>query len=197
MMLAGERGRLREAMLAVFRAHGVEHLYERVVVPALVQVGELWSRGEISVADEHLATATLQTAITSIYPLYPWPERGPRIVVACADGERHGIGARLVADLLALDGWDDLYLGAGVPPAALAAMVVERDVAAAALSATVPAALPALRRSIEAIRAAAPAVRILVGGRAVATLPDAAATLGADAFAASASEAVEVCRAWR
>jgi hypothetical protein len=53
-----------------------------------------------------------------------------------------------------------------------------------------------VREAIRALRGAGP-VRVVVGGRALACLSDAAAKLGADAVCTSAGAGVEVARAWR
>lgn len=44
---------IREAMDASL---GTAEIDEKVIAPALWRVGELWERGKISVADEHIAT---------------------------------------------------------------------------------------------------------------------------------------------
>lgn len=195
-VLAGDRaGALREA-----RHHlsaGLECLYDDVLRPALIEVGERWHRNELTVADEHLATALTQATIASLYAEVPWPRGGPRALVVCVEGERHELGARMVADLLALDGWDDRFLGSDTPVDEVVRAARELGPRLVGLSITLPQSLPAARRTVMSLRAALPGVRILVGGRALAGRADAAETLGADAHAATAREAVHVARPWK
>jgi methanogenic corrinoid protein MtbC1 len=103
----------------------------------------------------------------------------------------------MVADLLALDGWDDRFLGADVPLEDLVDKI--RDIAPklVAFSVTLPRHIPAVREAIVRTRSAFPDVRILLGGRA--TLEDEALveSLGVDAVARSGSAAVQVARAWK
>ncbi|MEW6269523.1 MAG: cobalamin-dependent protein [Thermodesulfobacteriota bacterium] len=196
--LAGDRGAVEVTARDVLQRHGVQFLYESVVQPALERVGELWRANRITVADEHLATATVQAAIAGLYGEYPWPRRGERkVLVACVEGERHDLGARMFADLAALEGWDDVYLGADVPLDALVAKVVEARPAVVALSLTIAFHLPALRAAIARMRTVASAPGIVVGGRAALEVPDLADLTGADAVARSASQGVEAIRAWR
>lgn len=197
-ILAGERRRAESYARRVTEQHGVPALYEAVVRPALEDVGALWHSGAITVADEHLATATAQSAIAALYPLVPWPARGRAVaVIACPEGERHDLGARMVADLLALDEWDERFLGADVPVEDLARKVRALRPRLVCLSVTLPFHLPALRSAIALIRASSPNVNLLVGGRATVDQPDVPESLGADAVARSASEAVEVARGWK
>jgi methanogenic corrinoid protein MtbC1 len=104
----------------------------------------------------------------------------------------HATSARMVADLLALDGWDELFVGADVPVDDLVRMVREVRPRVVALSITLPVNAPMARLAVRRVRDAAPGVKILAGGRASAE-----ADLGADAIALRGSEAVEVARAWK
>ena len=78
--------------------------------PALIEVGSLWEPGQISVAQEHLATATVRSAMQR---LLSDPRGGVRgtAVLACAPGEHHEIGLLMLAVLLRADGWQVAYLG--------------------------------------------------------------------------------------
>ena len=68
-LLGGNRivcGTVVDDVLEQTRAiHG---LYEEVFRRSLYEVGELWERGRISVADEHLATAMTESLLTQVYP---------------------------------------------------------------------------------------------------------------------------------
>ena len=193
------RGDQRAALKVArgFLDRGLPYLYERIVQPALEEVGRLWYQNRISIADEHLATATTQSALASLYPDVPWPVRGPKAIVACVEGDRHAIGARMVADLLALNGWEEHFLGADTPLDTLVCKVAAIQPVFVALSITLPSLLPSARAGIERLKVEAPAVRVLVGGRALAGLTEPLRTLPADAWAPSATKATDVARSWK
>ena len=173
-------------------------MYEEIIRPALERVGELWETDRITVADEHIATATASAAVAALYPEFPWPPgRGSRAIVACAQGERHELGARFVADLLALDGWDELFLGADVPVSALTSKIVEVNPRVVALSVTLAVNLRGAAEVIRQVRTVSVLVKVILGGRAVKLHSQAALDCRADAVAHSAVEAVELIRAWR
>lgn len=197
LILDGDRLRAEGHARRVLERHGVRFLYEEVVQPALEEVGRLWYSHRITVADEHLATAAAQSAVAALYPLFHWPTRGPRVLVACAQGERHDFGARMVADLLALDGWDERFLGADVPVEDLARKVQELAPRVVGISVTLPFHVPMAESAIRLVRGKFPAVKILIGGRATADDHGVSASFGADALARSGSEAVEVARGWK
>jgi methanogenic corrinoid protein MtbC1 len=191
-------GNQREALVVAADAYdrGILHFYEEVVEAAMEQVGRLWQQGRISVADEHLATAVVEATIASIYPRFTWPVSGPSAIVACVAPERHQLGARMVADSLAVDGWRTVFLGGDVPLDAAVEMAQRRRPALVGLSATLPDHVPAVEAAIEALRGAVPGVRVLVGGRGVRALHD-PTVLGADACAFSCAEAVRAARPWK
>jgi methanogenic corrinoid protein MtbC1 len=197
LLLAGDRRRAEGYAHRLLEGYGVRFLYEEAVRPALEEVGRLWHAHRITVADEHLATATAQSAIAALYPAFRWPPPGPRVLVACAEGERHDFGARMVADLLAMDGWEDRFLGADVPAEDLARKVQELAPRAVGISITLPVHLPTAHAAIRLIREVAPRAKIMLGGRATTDHPDLASSFEADAIPGSGAEAVEVARAWK
>jgi DNA-binding XRE family transcriptional regulator/methylmalonyl-CoA mutase cobalamin-binding subunit len=61
-----------------------------------------------------------------------------RILISCIEGERHYVGARMVADLFQMEGWQVDFLGPDVPTPALAAMILQRRPRLVGLSVTLP-----------------------------------------------------------
>lgn len=168
-------------------------LYEEVIAPALVEIGHRWEHGELTVADEHAATALAEATIAALHPRYAWPtRRGVRALVTSVAGERHAVGARMVADLLALDGWEVSFLGADTPVDAIVARARSVDARLVALSVSVGWHVANAHATVTALRADAPGARVLVGGRALAALVKPCLALGADDYAARAVDAVAV-----
>jgi methanogenic corrinoid protein MtbC1 len=160
-----------------------DEICEEVLRPALYEIGDLWERAEIGVADEHLAAAISETVVASIGAISSVDGNAePRVLVCATEGEGHALGARMVGETFAAAEWAVYYLGASTPTGAAASAVVERGVNVLALSTTMPANLPAAARTIEMVREAAPAVRILVGGQAYRGDETRARAVGADAF---------------
>lgn len=162
-----------------------------VIAPAQELVGRRWAAGEWSVAREHAATAISEAATAALAARIRRAERSRgHVVVACAEREWHGLPARMVAHALRAAGWHTTYLGASTPPAQLARYLDDVGADAVAISSSVAASLPAARRMIEAVREAG--LPVLVGGRAFGPDGTRAAALGADAWAANATDAVAV-----
>lgn len=158
-----------------------------LVAPAQAQVGEWWQRNEWSVAQEHAATHISERVVAAVAStVRPKPSR-ERVVVARMDGEWHSLPARLVAEVLRLDGWAVTFLGASVPAVHLVSYLHRRDLRAVALACSLPMRLPHAARFVDACRRTD--VPVLVGGRGFGPDGRWAARLGApwapDARAAS------------
>ena len=177
--------------------HGTHltELYLEIVQPAMLEIGCRWERNELSVADEHRASAIAQAVMGRAFErVYRWHDkRTLTLVASCAEGERHRLGLRMICDLLEISGWDTSYLGESVPVESLVDFAVKRRPNVVAISVTTAPNVGRVRDVISAIRAAMPVPPvIIVGGRAIGGDIALARLLGADLTAADAREAVRV-----
>jgi len=166
-------------------AAGIEpaDLYVRVLAPALHAIGAGWESGDVSIDQEHLASGVAANLIGRLGARFSHPGRKKGVIlVAMPQGERHGLGAAMLADILTGAGYDVLNLGPDTPPASLVAAMREAGPLAAVVVSVVDVdRLPAAARLLAAARRERPSVARLVGGHAVADEP-AALDLGADGW---------------
>ncbi|NWG00118.1 MAG: cobalamin B12-binding domain-containing protein [Thermoanaerobaculaceae bacterium] len=195
-LLRGDEAACREeAQVVLGGAGGLAALYEDVIAPAMRTVGTLWEQGKIDSTAERIATGIVErimaTAAASFH--LEGVSGGPQAVVACPAEEQHAIGARMVADLLRLDGWDVTFLGANVPSVDLLKLLRSRRPAVLALSVAMPGHLVEVKSLVTAVRgdAALGRLRILLGGPVLAQVTDATVrALGVDGGARDARGAV-------
>jgi MerR family transcriptional regulator, light-induced transcriptional regulator len=92
----------------------VDTLLGEVVMPYLHALGDRWARGEVSVAQEHFASAVLRGRLLGLARGWGLGV-GPLALLACLPGEQHDLG--LIAFGLALRsrGWRIVHLGPDVP----------------------------------------------------------------------------------
>ena len=162
------------------------------------EIGRLWQLGQVNVAQEHYCTAVTQAIISQLYPRIFARERvGRRLVAACAGGETHEIGARMVADFFEMAGWDTYYLGANMPAGNMARYVEQHTVDVVAISATMTIHLDAVSALMQSVRAtpAGRRAKILCGGYPFNISPDLWRRMGADASAPDGRRAVQVAEA--
>jgi methylmalonyl-CoA mutase cobalamin-binding domain/chain len=115
----------------------------------------------------------------------------PRVLVCSTQDEAHALGARMVGETFAAAEWSVRYLGASTPIDAVASAVVERDVDVLALSTTMSHNLPIAAETVAAVRAAAPHVKVVVGGQAYAHDPRRAEQVGADIYLDGVRDLIE------
>ncbi|MEU4692715.1 cobalamin-dependent protein [Actinoplanes sp. NPDC023714] len=165
---------------------------QRIIVDLIggtqARVGELWASNEWGVAKEHSATAVSERVLAAVAARTDVPAGRGRITLACVDGEWHGLPARMLAELLRLDGWRVDFLGASVPGRHLITHLHQTGPDAVALSCMIPTRLPRAHAAITACRAAG--VPVIAGGRGFGPHGRYAQLLGADAWAATGEEAV-------
>jgi methanogenic corrinoid protein MtbC1 len=170
----------------------IRDLQLKVVQEAQREIGRLWQENLVTIAQEHLATAIANMALSHLYDLAPNAARnGRKAIIACVEGELHEFPARLAADALDLAGFEVRYLGASVPTDSLVAMVRDERPDLLALSATMTFNAPALRTAVARIRREGPpGVHIAVGGGVCQWLTGIAAEVGADISGCDAAELV-------
>lgn len=141
---------------------------DRVLQPALAEIGERWASGRVTVAGEHLVSAKVAARLSQLITVAAPGDAGAEVaVVACLPGEQHEIGAMFAAYALARRGLRVAYLGSSLPledlegacqrlqPAVLCLSVASREL----LTAHEPQLIALARRRKRS--------RILLGGQGV------------------------------
>lgn len=194
-VLAGNRLQAQSLVLTAFREGlTIRDVYLDVFQPALYELGLLWEKGQVSVAQEHLATAITQTILSALYAEVPMNfYRDESALVACLSGNYHQIGPRMVADLLALEGFDTRFLGANTPENSLLEMIEETRPQVVGLPSTMNWHVDAIRQTIDHIRADFHTYRptIMVGGLAFNLIDGLWQRVGGDVWGPDAGQAID------
>lgn len=195
-ILRGERAAASSLAAEALARSSVEDVYVEIFQEALYEVGRLWQANRLSVADEHVATATVQYVIAQVYPgVTPaGPPRG-RLVITGVEGELHQLGATLVADVLEAHGWDVRFLGSNLPHAAILQAVEEHEPDVVGISTTLVSHLPATRALVGEMQArfGLHAPGVLVGGRAFRNAGALVTEMGAELLPDARSAASRLC----
>lgn len=194
-ILEGNRLQAWQEALAATERFTLAEIHAEILTPALWEIGRLWHRNELMIAQEHFATTTTQLLLPQLAARYERKEPNGKCALAAAVATNsHDIGLRMVADLLELDGWRVILVGADYPDSDLAEAVQLFQVDLLVLSIALATQLDGLRRAVDTIRSRELPTKILAGGLALRQAPDLAIQLGADAFGGSATDAVALAR---
>lgn len=165
-LLAGDEPGVEEAMRsAADRGADLAVLARDLIAPALDEVGRMWHRGEVSVAEEHLASALVSHAFAHMAAPLPAPPLGaPRLLLACLAGEFHELGVKIVAEVARMAGWQADLLGANTPRECAIRFIALHRPEAVGLSLALAAHLAECGKTVEEIRRISPGTKIVVGG---------------------------------
>lgn len=194
LLLSGDRAEAyKYVQNLVAGGMSIRDCYLNIIQPIQYEVGRLWHTGEISVGQEHYVTAASQMIMAQFYPvIFNHPNTGKRMIAACISGEQHEVGLRMVSDLMELEGWDTMFLGANTPIETIPQAAISRNADLLAVSVTISTHLNKLKQLITVCRNEVPQLKIMVGGYPFNLDKELWHKLGADAYANDATSAIRV-----
>lgn len=152
---------------------------DELFVPVLHTLGEMWERGEVTIAQEHFVSGFCREHLLAMFHgIGGGPEGGIPVACATPPGERHELGLLVLAVKLALAGHRVIWLGADLPVPDLCAYLAANQPRFVCLSFTRPVSRDMVLNFARAVRAGAPATtEIVLGGPGIAdfdggTLPE-------------------------
>ena len=194
-LLSGNRGGVNALLdLCLERGDTLLNFELHVIQPALYGIGRKWQCNQVSVAQEHLATAMSQSVMTRGLMKTPFPQgNGRKVVLACVQGNNHSVGLQMVADGFYLAGWDVQFLGADVPTQSLIKHVIQWKPDLVGLSVSFAQQLPVAKGIIAQLTQAMRDLRppVIIGGLAINQFARIAGAVGADDWSPNASAAVD------
>jgi methanogenic corrinoid protein MtbC1 len=191
ILLGHRKPALAMVMEAVEQGTGLTDVYVDILQAALFDVGRRWEGNQITVAEEHMATAIVQYVVAQLYQRIERPANVKgRVVVTGVQGELHHIGANIVADVLEASGWDVRFLGTNMPREGILRVIEQQRATVVGISVTMLFNIPQLISLIDAVNRAfgQENVRVIVGGAAFRSAPELWKETGAHGFANDARE---------
>ena len=170
-------------------------VYVQIIWPVMVEIEKLVKFDRITASQEHLATRINRTIVDQLQNKLPRKEsKDKKIVVCCAQDEIQELGAQIVADLFESDGWEVRFLGGGLNNDDILAFTHEYCPDVLLIYGSTANQAPKIRELIDIIKEvnADPDLLIMVSGGLFNRADGLWEEIGADLFAASAEQAVQV-----
>lgn len=147
-----------------FATGSFEAVVDDWLLPALVELGEAWADGRVTVAGEHLVAHTVLRRLAAAYDAAASRTGGPRVIVGLPAGAHHELGIFAFAVALRRLGVDVVYLGADLPAADWSAALRAHDTRHAVLSVPDEADVAAAQELVDALHAEHDGLTVFVGG---------------------------------
>ena len=166
---------------------------EKRIIPALDEVGRGFEEKTVYLPALLMAAEAAKASFARIKEAMATVasdggKREMKIVLATVEGDIHDIGKNIVKLLLENYGFSVTDLGRDVPPETVVETVVRLGAPMVGLSALMTTTVPAMERTIKALRKDAPWCRIAVGGAVLNK--EYAERIGADAYCKDAMQTV-------
>lgn len=172
-------------------------LITEALIPAMQEVGERFASGEFFIPDMLIAARAMQGALNMLRPLLVQRKESisaGTVVLGTVQGDLHDLGKNLVGMMLGGAGFEVTDLGVNVPPGKIVEAVRAGQFQIVGLSALLTTSMPAMKKTIEALKEAGlrDRVKVIVGGAPITQ--GYADSIGADGYGKDASAAVVLAK---
>ena len=162
---------LESAARTALLAGSATQIFEQVVTPVMHELGQRWHSGEISIAQEHLASSTLGSLSRELLRIVQPSDSARQALLSCVEGEGHDLALYGIGLRLAEWGYRAVVLGGSTPAEALAGAVSAMKPALVGLSMTIAPSDPrSSRQMLQRYAQACAGAVWLLGGRSAAAL---------------------------
>ena len=116
-MISGSEEEVANIVIKAFLdGRDLSEIFDEMLSAELELVGREWKRGNVSVAEEHLATRCTAYALYKLRTVLPLQEKVNKLALTCAvEGDHHGLATELSRMVLESKGWSVLNFGANTP----------------------------------------------------------------------------------
>ncbi|MFQ3544799.1 cobalamin-dependent protein [Halobacillus rhizosphaerae] len=169
LFLDGEEDKALHFTEELLNEYSLMSFYEAIITPAMYYIGELWETNQISVADEHLATAICDFVISQIKGKETVrsgnDQSSGRALFFGMEEEQHYIGLKMVSESFKAHGYQVRYLGPNLSLEHSLIQINKFKPEVIGLSAALSYRLPGLKEIIKRFSELEWKPLIMIGGR--------------------------------
>lgn len=198
-LITGERTTARKVVEKCLQS-GIpaNQVYMDLLWPAMVEIDKDCREELLTTTQEHMATRINRTLVDQLQNKLPSkPKKEKKIVICCAESEHGELGAQMAADLFESDGWQVRFLGGGINNEDLSMFVSSYSPDVLLIFGSTSSQAPSIREFIDYIKDinACPEMGIMLSGGLFARAESLWEEIGADMYAATADEAIQLANA--
>ena len=192
------KSKIIEGLVAEALNEGVDAvtILNEGMLKAMGNVGDKFQKGQAFVPEMLMAAKAMKAGMEALKPKLAGKSNISlgKCVIGTVHGDLHDIGKNLVAVMIESSGFEIIDLGADVPVDKFIATIKENpDVKLVALSCLLTTTMPAMKETVEAIKASGiKGFKLMVGGAPITQ--EFADIIGADGYSANAANAAQLAK---
>lgn len=195
-VVKGSREHIRELTQAgLDSGESAQDILNQILIPAINEVGDYFDKGKYFLPQLIASAEAMKTAIELLEPLLQSgtsSENSPCIVIATVEGDIHDIGKNLVSLMLKNYGFRVIDLGKNVRKEDIISTAIENNADIICLSALMTTTMKVMKDVMVYAHEHGCHAKFMIGGAVITE--DYKEEIGADGYAADASEAVKVAK---
>lgn len=169
MLVAGDEEGVANLLISA-HLHDVSltEIFDNLICSAMKHIGELWYEGELTIAQEHLATRAAFGALYKLRQTLPIPEIKGKFAITCGiEADYHELPAYLAQITFESIGWEVLNFGANTPLYSLTEEVLRLSPEIVCISGTIITDFERLMRDYKNFREQTSKLKtsVILGGR--------------------------------
>ncbi|MCJ7728335.1 MAG: corrinoid protein [Sedimentisphaerales bacterium] len=171
-----------------------ESILNKGLIAAMDIVGDRFSKNEIYIPEMLIAARAMKSAMEILEPelVKAGVEPIGKFLIGTVQGDLHDIGKNLVAMMLKGAGFEVFDLGIDVPAERFVEQAKATHVQLVGISTLLTTTMPAMEKTVKALKNAGVTAKIMVGGAPVTQ--DYADKIGADGYAPDAAMAARTAK---
>lgn len=191
----GDQKKAIEMTKAAF-AEGVpvKQILDEGLIGGMNIIAARWKRNEVYIPEVLIAARAMKSAIEILEPEFAKAGIEPigKCMIGTVQGDLHDIGKNLVVMMLKGAGFDVVDIGVDVPASKFIAQAKTHKPQVIGMSALLTTTMPAMEKTLKALREANIDAKIIVGGAPVTQ--GYAEKIGADGYSPDAASAVDLVK---
>ncbi len=177
-------------------AEGVEvkKILDDGLIGGMNIIAERWKRNEVYIPEVLIAARAMKSAMEVIAPelVKAGVEPIGKFMIGTVQGDLHDIGKNLVVMMLKGAGFDVIDIGVDAPPEKFIEQAKANNPQVIGMSALLTTTMPAMDKTLQAIREANINAKVIIGGAPVTQ--GYADKIGADGYSPDAASAVDLVK---
>lgn len=116
--LNADGDRLKTTLTGLYmKQYFIHEIYDTLVLPVMVLIGEMWANNEISVAEEHLATNTIRNAVNTLGETLERKDykENSYLLSLAISGDEHDLPLIMTKQILEVNGIPVINCGSNTP----------------------------------------------------------------------------------